>query len=64
MFGRTMGVSKGRNSPLQWAGGGGLINNTKQLFQTSNTLRNPELYFFQQKPAKLRLKNRYFVEEI
>ena len=61
VFGRTMGVAKGRNSPLQWAEGRGkrfLINNTEQLFQTSNTFRNPELYFSQQKPAKLRLKNR------
>ena len=41
-----------------------LINNTEQLFQTSNTLRNPELYFSQQKPAKLRHKNRYFAEQI
>ena len=57
VFGRTMGVAKGRNSPLQWAGGGGrgqrfLINNTEQLFQTSNTPRIPELYFFSAKASK------------
>ena len=54
MFGRTIGVAKGRNSPLQWAGAGEEVSDKQHRAAIPGIKypQKPRIVFFSAKASK------------